>query len=172
MVTCILLYPVSRVINGNDFRFARTVAANPSVQFQRELDKKDRRISKQEINIAGLQALVDNSAETIVVTKSIIRQLRTELTLLRGEIGELEQSNAIFSEEIRVLDSSSTSVREIFSRNGPSSNATPVIQAIRSIYLEKLLEVEARDESTQQAMDELKDSVHRLTLQLKTDVLK
>ena len=71
-----------------------------------------------------------------------------------------------------MFDSSSTSAREIFSRNGPSSNATPVIQAIRSINLEKLLEVEARDESTQQAMDELKDSVHRLTLQLKTDVLK
>ena len=113
---------------------------------------------------------MDNSAETIVVTKSIIRQLRTELTLLRGEIGELEQSNAIFSEEIRVLDSSSTSAREIFSRNGPSSNATPVIQAIRSIYLEKLSEVEARDESTKEAMDELKDSVDQLTLQLKTEV--
>ena len=113
---------------------------------------------------------MDNSAETIVVTKSIIRQLRTELTLLRGEIGELEQSNAIFVEEIRVLDSSSTSAREIFSRNGPSSNATPVIQAIRSIYLEKLSEVEARDESTKEAMDELKDSVDQLTLQLKTEV--
>ena len=164
------VYPVSRAINGNDFRFTRAVDANPSVQFQRELDKKDRRISKQEIKIAGLQALVDNSAETIVVTKSIIRQLRTELILLRGEIGELEQSNAIFLEEIRVLDSSSTSAREIFSRNGPSSNATPVIQAIRSIYLEKLSEVEARDESTKEAMDELKDSVDQLTLQLKTEV--
>jgi hypothetical protein len=124
---------VTRAINGIDFRFTRAAAANPNVHFQRELDKKDRKNCKQGIQIAGLQARVDYSAETKAVAKALIIQLRKELTLLRGEIEELRESNSIFIAEILDLDSSFTSAREIFSRNGPSSNATPVIKAIRSI---------------------------------------
>jgi len=161
---------VARAINGIDFRFTRAVAADPNVHFQRELDKKDRKICKQGIKIAGLQARVDYSAETKAVAKALIIQLRKELTLLRGEIEELRKSNSIFIAEIRDLDSSSTSAREIFSRNGLSSNATPVMQAIRSIYLQKLLEAELQDQATQQDIDELKNSVYQLTLQLKTEV--
>jgi hypothetical protein len=118
---------VARAINGIDFRFTRAVAADPNLHFQRELDKKNRKIVKQGIKIAGLQARVDYSAETKAVAKALIIQLRKELTLLRGEIGELRELNRIFIADIRDLDSSFTPAREIFSRNGPSSNATPVI---------------------------------------------
>ena len=51
------VYPVSRAINGNDFRFTRAVDANPSLQFQRELDKKDRRISKKRLRLLGCRLL-------------------------------------------------------------------------------------------------------------------
>jgi trehalose/maltose hydrolase-like predicted phosphorylase len=44
------------------------------------------------------------------------------------------------------------------------------MQAIRSIYLQKLLEAELQDQATQQDIDELKNSVYQLTLQLKTEV--
>ena len=41
-----------------------------------------------------------------------------------------------------------TSAREIFSRNGPSVGPSPVIKAIRAVYLEKLFEGEERDDAT------------------------
>ena len=43
------VYPVPKSINGRDgFQLTRAVVANPNAQFQRELDKRDRRIFQQD----------------------------------------------------------------------------------------------------------------------------
>ena len=152
-------------VNGNDCRDTRAASANSDVHLQRELEQAKMEIVRNKNKMAVMKGRLDALEEA----QPSIRQLRRQMDIMAGEVEELRASNVILRHEIADLDSSATSAREIFSRKGPSPKAIPLMHGIRAIYFEKLLEFEARDEATQQVIDELQAHIEQITLQLDTE---
>ena len=122
------VYPVSRAINGIGMQDTRAATANPDVHLQRELGQKKKENLKHEITIAAMRARLDAFEEK----QPAIRQITREMGVLAGEIQQLKTANLILRREIR--DSAqTTSAQQVFSRSGPSLDATPVMKAIRAI---------------------------------------
>ena len=155
----------SKSVNGNDCRDTRAATADPDIHLQRELDQKKKENLKHEITIAAMRARLDALEEA----QPAIRHVIWEMRVLDGEIEQLKTNNAILNGIIRDM-APSTSAREIFSRKGPSEDATPVMKAIRAIYLEKLFEGEERDEAAQQDIADLNARIVVLTMKLKAEV--
>jgi len=159
------VYPVSRAINGIGMQDTRAATANPDVHLQRELEQKKKENLKHEITIAAMKARLDAFEEK----QPAIRQITREMGVLAGEIQQLKTANLILRGEIR--DSAqTTSAQQMFSRSGPSKDATPVMKAIRAIYMEKLFEGEERDEAAQQTISELNARIVELTRELRAEV--